>query len=87
MHKEKMVTFEISYQNFVEKSNMGQNELGRKRKHFKLTSRDMCSTQGCFRNPYRDISLKDIVDSIMNTSINVNIPIKERNNNSSEFKL
>lgn len=68
-------------------SNMGQNEFGRKRRHFKLTSRDICSIHGCFRNPYGDISLKDIIDSIMNTSINVNIPIKESNNNSSEFKL
>lgn len=45
---------------------MGQKMSWEERKHFKLTSRDICSTQGCFRNPYRDISLKDIIDSIMN---------------------
>ena len=38
-----------------------------KRKHFKLAFRDICRTQGCFRNLNGDTNLKDIIDSIMNT--------------------
>lgn len=53
-----------------------------KRKHFELAFRDIFSTQEYFRNPYGDTNLKDTAESIMNTSINVNIAAKESNTNS-----
>ena len=60
---------------------MGGSELERKKK-FKLAFRGICSTQRCFRYPYGEINLKDTADSIMNTSINVNNPMKKSHNNS-----
>lgn len=55
-------------------SNMGQNELGRKRKHFKLTSLEISAVLRMLRNPGTS-DLKDII-KFLSEYLYINIPTK-----------